>query len=120
MIETLIQMIVDKWDSDTNLYKEFPNQDRDYPFVTFKVVPAAVNRSFCADMMSFSVVFTIFTQQKTSAQSQTMIAAIKTIYNRTSLGILSNKITGELVVKDPESGFYSGSSTYLMDIRETV
>ena len=121
MIDKLIQKIVATWDSDMILYKGFPAQDVDYPFVTFDINPAAMERTFCSDIPSWSVIFTVWTQSKSSTSAQTELNSIKTIYNRTNLsGILYNKIMNSIVVKDLESHFYTGSSTYLMAIEEGV
>lgn len=121
MIDVIIQSIVAKWNLDIDLYKEFPPQEVSYPFVTFKLTPSGINRTFCSDLPEYSVIFTVYTQSESSSLAQTTMNSIKTLYNRTSIsGLLYNKIFNEITVKDDSSGFYTGSATYLISIEQSV
>ncbi len=120
MIDTLIQSIVDKWDNPLPLYKNYAPEGAQYPFAVFNINPAGVERTFCSDILSFSVIFTIFTQSPSSASSQTFLNDVRSIYNRASMGsdVIYFKILSEILNKDDLTGYYTGSGTYIAAVGE--
>lgn len=119
MIGTVLQGIVGKWNLSIPLYNEFAPQDTEYPYCTLNITPSGMQRSFDSDMASYSVSITVWTQESSSSYAQSTLNTIKQLYNRRSVdGLVYCLLISEIVVKDTQSHFYTGSSTFDVAVGE--